>query len=385
MDAAIRRLIEAIHAAPGRCVLAVTGGGTQAGAMLLNAPGGSRTVLEIIVPYHEQALVDFLGHSPASFCSPETSLEMASRALDRARWLGPGKRVVGLGCTAALATNHPKRGAHRFHIATNDGVLQTISSLVLTKDAREREAEEAVLDLVLLNAVAEAFNIKERLAVSLLPGEKEETDHRQETDALTQFFLGRQSTVCNELDGLVRADAPRPLALMPGAFNPCHLGHWQLAEVAGIQAGGPVAFELSVINVDKPGLTAEEVRQRIAQFTWRAPLWLTRAPTFVEKSALFPGVCFVVGVDTAIRLVQPRYYQDSEERMIESLEAIRARGCRFLVAGRLDASGRFAALEDVAIPEQFREMFTPIPETAFRVDLSSTWLRQCAGEGNVTV
>ena len=41
---------------------------------------------------------------------------------------------------------------------------------------------------------------------------------------------------------------------------------------------------------------AEEVRRRLAQCTWRAPLWLTRAPTFAEKALLFPGVVFVVGM-----------------------------------------------------------------------------------------
>src|SRR5438552_6213805 len=117
MDPATRRLIEAIHAAPFKCVLALTGGGTQAVALLLNVPGGSRTILETVVPYGEQALTDWLGRRPASFCSPETSREMARRAYARASWLAPGEEVVGLGCTASLATNRPKKGDHRLHIA----------------------------------------------------------------------------------------------------------------------------------------------------------------------------------------------------------------------------------------------------------------------------
>src|SRR5262249_50221381 len=108
MDAAIHRLIEAIHALPCRCVVAVTGGGTQAIAHLLDVPGGSRTVLEAVVPYHEQALVDFLAKRPDSFCSAETALAMAVRAHERARWLTPGEDVLGLGCTASLVTDRPK-------------------------------------------------------------------------------------------------------------------------------------------------------------------------------------------------------------------------------------------------------------------------------------
>src|SRR5262249_44797666 len=125
-------------------------------------------------------------------------------------------------------------------------------------------------------------------------------------------------------------------------------------------------------------LTADEIRRRLAQFAWWADVWLTRAPTFAEKAELFPGVLFVVGVDTALRLVQPRYYGDSEARMMAALERIRASGCRFLVAGRVDAGGQFAELDQVAIPEAHRGMFAPIPEAEFRADLSSTQMRNIA-------
>jgi hypothetical protein len=107
-------------------------------------------------------------------------------------------------------------------------------------------------------------------------------------------------------------------------------------------------------------------------------LWLTRAPTFLEKSLLFPGTTFAVGADTAARIVAPRYYQDSAERMQEALATIRRLGCRFLVAGRAEADGRFTELNDLSIPEGFRDLFAPIAQELFRVDLSSTYLRSLA-------
>jgi hypothetical protein len=128
-------------------------------------------------------------------------------------------------------------------------------------------------------------------------------------------------------------------------------------------------------NVDKPPLSSEEVRRRAEQFSWRAPLWLTRAATFVEKAAMFPGVVFAVGVDTAARIVDPRYYENSEAIMTQALTGIRGQGCRFLVAGRADASGRFVELKDLPIPFAFGDLFEAIPEDVFRVDLSSTHLR----------
>ena len=48
---------------------------------------------------------------------------------------------------------------------------------------------------------------------------------------------------------------------------------------------------------------------------------------------------FVVGVDTAVRVVDPKYAGGSEETLRGDLEKIRRAGCRFLVAGRKGPAG----------------------------------------------
>lgn len=375
MDPSLRRLIEALHAGPYRYVVAVTGGGAGAVAALLSVPGGSRTLLEAVVPYHERALVEFLGRAPEQFCSADTARAMAERACERARWLAPGEAVAGAGCTAGLATDRPKRGEHRVHVAVHAGGQTLTRSLTLTKGARVRAGEEAVLDAVLLNALAEAFGLPGRVDVPLLPGEEVRPEHVVAAGALAALLRGEVGAVCVEGDGRVRAGAPAPALLVPGAFNPIHAGHWGLAEVAARLTASAAAFELSVTNVDKPPLAPEEVRRRLAQFAWRAPVWLVRAPTFVEKARLFPGATFVVGADTAERVVAPRYYHDSAAEMGAALGEIRRHGCRFLVAGRAGADGRFAELHHFDIPEEHRDLFGAIPAEAFRVDVSSTALR----------
>ncbi len=195
------------------------------------------------------------------------------------------------------------------------------------------------------------------------------------SDILEAFFRGEPGPVCVEPDGRVRSAPPAPPLLLPGSFNPIHAGHWALADAAAEVSRLPTAFELSITNVDKPPLSPEEVRRRLAQFAAQAPLWLVRAPTFAEKARQFPGTTFVVGIDTAERILAPRYYGQSVEAMRAALAEIAGLGCLFLVAGRLGPAGRFLELHHLDIPGEHRDLFRAIPATIFRVDLSSTSLR----------
>jgi len=196
--------------------------------------------------------------------------------------------------------------------------------------------------------------------------------------AIEDLLSGAISRLTACPDGRLVQGAPIPAALLPGSFNPRHAGHVGLATVAAEMVGGAVHFELSAVNVDKPPLSADEIRRRIAQFGGQGTVELTRAPTFLEKARLFSGVTFVVGADTAERLVAARYYGGSDVRMHAALEEMAGLGARFLVAARVDATGRVSTLADVAVPPRFARLFAEIPESRFRVDTSSTALRRGA-------
>ena len=382
MDPAIRHLIESIHQASYKCVLALTGGGTSAAAQLLSVPGGSRTVLEVIVPYGLSALENFLGRQPEHYCSADTSRDMARRAYERGCWLAAADAVVGLGCTASLASDRPKRGDHRFHVSWHRADFEGTWSLTLTKGARDREGEEKLLSATILNMLAHAFDVSEQLDLSLLPGEKLEADESLPSCGFARLLAGSEKVMWRFPDGRWSVDHPKPLfALLPGSFNPVHEGHWQLAKTAEKILGTPVMFEMSVINVDKPKMTGNEIRKRLEPFTWRATVALTRAPIFLEKTLLCPhGTVFVIGADTAARIVACRYY-DNEDAMCDALRQIRDCGCRFLVAGRVDAAGKFLEVDNLDLPTEYRDLFTPIPASEFRMDISSTELRNAEKTG----
>jgi Cytidylyltransferase-like len=375
--AAWQQLISGLHASGRKAALAITGGGSGAVGELLRVPGGSRLLIEAQVPYDAQALAAFLGFAPAQACSSNTAIAMAQSARARAaRLVSPGTDLVGLGATAALVSDRPRKGEHRFHIAYANAAGIAHCTCVMAKGRRDRAAEEDLVSRAVVLWLARACGLAAPSPRSLL----EADEHYAETvvaaaDTIDQLLAGEFERVTVQPDGQIMLSAPQPFVLFPGSFNPMHEGHVLLARVAEELRQQPLAFEISVTNVDKPPLARETVRHRLAQFAWKSPVELTRAPTFVEKSRLFPGTTFVVGADTAERLFGPRYYGDDEARMHMALEEIANSGGSFLVAVRLDAAGRVRALNDIPVPRRYADLFTEIPEHVFRLDISSSELR----------
>jgi len=203
---------------------------------------------------------------------------------------------------------------------------------------------------------------------------------------LDRLFHEELPAICLSRQGRLTIETPESLAIVSGSFNPLHHAHWKLAEVAAEKARKPTAFEMSILNVDKPPLSKDEVCRRLQQFSGRAMVWVTRARTFEEKAKLFPSATFAIGGDTAERLLLPRYYGNDRQRVLQALECIRVQGCRFFVAGRTNAEGRFRGLEDLMVPAEYADLFAAIPREEFDHPISSTQLRRdgpAAGLGSL--
>jgi nicotinamide mononucleotide (NMN) deamidase PncC len=362
-----RQLIERVHASGKHLLLAITGGGSRAIASLLEVPGASASVVGAIVPYAPAALECWLGGAVDQHCSERTSRAMAMTAFERARQFchADPRTLRGIGATASLATTRPKQGAHRIHVAWQSAEATVSCSCELAKGQRTRAEEEFVAMQLILSAVCEACGVD---GASLVDPSVSAAVHRREQIApadWTELLLGERASVTTH-------DVDSPV-LFPGAFNPLHDGHMRMAELAEERYGAPVTFELSITNVDKAPLDFIELAGRMEPLAGRRVL-LTRAPTFAEKAQVAPSCVFVVGVDTLIRVADPRYYGGNAAQRDKAIAMIASRGCRFLVFGRA-ADGRFLRVSDIDIPASLRQLCDEVPESQFRADVSSTDLR----------
>src|SRR5271169_2965403 len=257
-DAAWQELISALHASGRKAALAITGGGSGAVGELLRVPGGSRLLIEAQVPYDALALATFLGSAPAQACSSETAIAMARSARARAARLVPstgvgvGTDLVGLGATAALVSDRPRRGEHRFHIAFANAAGIAHCTCVLAKGRRDRAAEEDLVSRAIVLWLARACGVAAPSPQSLLDAD----EHYAETidtetgvapvDTIDQLLAGQLDRVTVHPDGQMVLSAAQPSVLFPGSFNPMHKGHLLLARVAEELRQQPLAFEISV-------------------------------------------------------------------------------------------------------------------------------------------
>ena len=415
MPISVEQLVTDIHHSPTRLVLAVAGGGSGAVAQLLEMPGASRTVLEAIVPYSANAMIDWLGGVPDQFCSEQTARAMAMAAYLRACRLAEGDTALaGVGVTASLASDRPKRGRHRVHLAIQTASRTSATSLRLNRGHESRAEEERIVGRMVINAVAWACRVDGRLDLELRdderPDESSMVAPQSWRDLLAekvgkvrhqcavspastagQAGSGTQGSPLKKVPGSshpgvgVKADAPltgasplfRPATrvIFPGAFNPIHRGHRGMIEIAQEELGDPVELELSILNVDKPPLDFIEIERRLSRIDPGTTVWLTRLRTFEEKSRQFPGATFIVGADTLRRIADPRYYGDDVDACRRAIEDIAVRGCRFLVFGRLGETG-FEALPGHELSRDLASICREVPASVFREDVSSTEIRR---------
>ena len=310
----------------------------------------------------------------------------------------PPEMVFGIGLTAKLATGEGEREgrAHEFHSAIQDAFGTYLWSITLP-EGRDRAWEERIIALFLLSRIAfikrvyhgdMRFEHNDRE----LPSGPGHFECGRGEAGLADLLVGHRpwisfdgpATDCLDVYRFTHESREPPRLLLPGSFRPLHEGHVAMAEAASRSTGLDCGFEFSLFHPEKPPLDYIAIRSRLKAFERRAcRIYLTNAPTYLEKARLFPGCTFVVGHDTALRIVDPRFYGSPSGRdaMLDELERL---GTRFLVFGRVDASGEFHEFSsrefEHPVAGFLDRVATAVPGHVFRLDISSTEVRSRSSE-----
>ena len=385
-------LVQRLHEATGpKVVLHVAGGGTEIFPWLLARGGGSSTLLSGRIPYDRADFIALLGADPGRLVDARAARGLAMAGYRHGVRLRPdlgANGVVGIGATSKLSRGVDDREGrtHEIHLALQASD-QTLTRSITLPPGGNRLEQERINAHAILNLVAEARGLA-GLPVPL--NQRPTTEAMADASTcghpdLPALLSGRRPwlalrTGSSEAEPISDSDQSPTRLILPGSFRPLHAGHLRMAEIAAEVVGEPCAFELSLFHPEKPPLDYLSIADRTARFAG-VPGWLllTDAPTYLDKARLFPSSTFVVGYDTAVRIVEPRWYGGvtGRDAMLDELEAL---GSRFLVFGRVDASGQFRDLGTEAFEEPRVARFVAqrtqvVAEDRFRLDLSSTLVR----------
>jgi hypothetical protein len=377
-------MIQSIHASPYMLVLSVTGGGAGAIGELLRHGGGSATLLEAVVPYHENALQDYIGKEPERYCSGDTAREMAMAAFRRALGLAGRKgrtlpdNIIGMAVTCKLARSEERSGrAHEIHFASQSLSSTSTTSISLLED-RSREEEEELASGLMIHAIARLCGVGSAECNPYLSSAEQQVLDQKELIAthdkreLLLSILQKENNYDKKsilVTRNMKNDPAVPGIVFSGSFNPCHKNHAAMAKVAYERYGLPVSFEISLANVDKPPIDFISLENRLSSLqkyeseTFFGDVYLTNAPLFADKAMLFPGCSFLIGSDTLNRIFNEKYYREGEDKLT-LLEHFRRYDTRFLVFHRQDLE--LAADKDVL------EICDIIPQDAYNDDGTSS-------------
>ena len=376
--------IELLNRFNAQVVVVVSGGGTQVIPQLLAGGGASNVMLEALVPYAKSAVAEFLGGNPDAYCSDRTTRQLAVAGWQRSVKLSSqGRNNVGIAATASLRSGKPKMGQHRVHIATHRVQETVTATLQLKKNARSRLEEEHVAALlcldVLVSTVTETTNHpwRKELESLLLPEEEIVRNEYKAPARWQELWISEEVEIPIKINiagqTRQRLGQVNNRLIFSGSFSPLHEGHLAMARIAEEIAERPVEWELSVTNVDKPMLDYIEVSQRVEQFEGET-LWLSRAATFIEKVHVFPQSTFVMGADTYVRLIDPKYYHGSQARLNDAMQTICRQSRGLIVFGRMQDQ-KFQNPTTCDVPPALREITYFVSEREFRMDVSSSGIR----------
>jgi len=410
----------------------VTGGALSYLEYLGITYGLSNTLTSAYVPYSCEATQEKIG-SITSYVSDDVAKKLADKSLQECQSflttsvntivkLNMLYNATGIGVTCSLVSGKNgkpvwKRGEHRMIACISTCDKYIIFSLTLykgdnekMKHFRSRQEEDNLCGKLIVCICAYKCGIfnndtlmtfmyqngldpKDTLVISS-PEIKKPIDQLLSGDVKNVLCLPQSNGIMQmipnvDLSILGKYTENKPvIKMLSGSFNPLHDGH--LAMLKNISSTEEGLFELSIFNVDKPPIDKDNINSRLVHFiTHSQPIIVTNAPRYIDKAKMFPGIVHMIGVDTAFRLVDPKYTNNNIDRMTQLLLNMTDEGTRFNVFPRTIQSCKMSAIfpdsnpTDLAtysmiksyVPLSLQTFFIEIENNLF-INLSSSALRK---------
>lgn len=320
-----------------------TGAGAGLQSQLWEVPGSSAYLSGCSFPYTGEEQEELLGFMPEHFVSPEAAVDLASAAYMKAYKFG-GKKPIGVGLTASVASEKEHRGDHRVDICIMTDEKVHLFHKILEKGTGEskRRDDGKTCDTLSFFLLLEAIGIAETDSVLKFTADAAEL-------ARNRFFL-RPFFAAN---GKRLGDMPKgKYALMSGAFNPPHEGHFGVADAAMDKYHQKAVFEVTADPPHKDALTVQTLLQRAKLLQGRDRLFTTQLPFYIDKARKYPGRPLILGADAMIRMLDPKWGLDIGDMLAGFYDL----GTKIYVSGR-EIDGNFTTCENIIDDIQVKHPF----------------------------
>ena len=350
---------------------ASAGSGLMAG--LATIPGLTNVLHEAHFPHAKEATSDYLGFVPDNFVCLNTALEQAMRAYYRA-YQPDGKRTIGIGATAAVATNEVHRGEHRVWVATFSDDRATISYARFKKGVGQEVRAQDLLacDMLIGEAILRAIG-DDDVNVQL-PDNVEFSDFMPDCMAQAKILLSRRPFFRSDgarlgWDDMMNQFESSGVGVYPGSFTVPHFGHFGVAEAFTKANHQPVVFAIEVCPPHKEGLSSWDMLKRAKLLKGHHVIFTWGAPYYLNKAQLFPNTKIILGADAFVELLDLKWGFSADDLQRVFSET----GTRLVVPDRL-VKGVFTTLDDLNPPKGF-----PCERLPVRFDVSSSELMKKTG------
>ena len=337
-----------------------TGAGAGIQQKLWETPGSSAYLSGATFPYAMEETDELLGFKPESYCGKEAAIDLASAAYMKAYRFG-GKKPVGVGLTASVASEREHRGDHRCFICviTNDKVHVSRATLEKGVGAAKRAEDGTCCDILAMHL----------LQMALGSGHPDDSSEL----AMQRFLLRPYFTATGKRLVAPRGDAK--FALMSGAFNPPHDGHLEMQEQMWRKFNMPVMYEITANPPHKGALSVQDLLQRAKALRGNDALFTWSKPTYLDKARAYPGHSIVMGADAFLRMLDPKWGLNIDEMINEFYNL----GTHFYVGGRT-VNGRYMTIENIMDEANLKtntgwKLWHLIHKLHIKSDTSSTEIR----------